>query len=113
MKWDGEKFGTEIPLGKMIYNNADGAVETYVATAIEIHYPSEHMLTNSNNLTPRPDIEIQIHHKLENTSNDPVTNMKIKVKNSIVSFFLSSVFNIGVNDNFLEGLGITSKQPYI
>lgn len=107
-KYDGNNLTMDILLGKMTYNNANGATEVYEAYKIELHYPSEHYLTLSTMLTPRCDLELQIHHRFVSTSEAEITNAKIRVKFAIFSIFFTETSNVGANDNFFEGLGIHS-----
>lgn len=108
LKYDGASIGMDINLGTVTFVNSAGTTEIYKAERIEIKVPSEHYIT-TNSITPRYEVELQIHHSFERSENMNVTNKLFKVNKMI----LAVLFNIGnqtEGDVFFNQIGISSKN---
>jgi hypothetical protein len=104
--YDGSRLYIDANIGILRYTNLKtSTVEEYVATRIELHYPSEHYIVKGD-ITNRYDLELQIIHELKSTSNPGVTNEKIKVKQAIISMMFTEGAS-EFDEPFLGDLGIS------
>jgi hypothetical protein len=106
--YDGERAYMDLDLGNMAFFNRRGANEVYRAYRIELHFPSEHYVTMFNQ-TPRYALELQIFHHFVASSNSQVTDKFLKVNKAVISI-LYTVGPVEDGDEFLEQLGISSKD---
>jgi len=114
LTYDGSQLYMDVDLGFIEHFNDEGAKESYKAKRIEFHLNPEHQLTNGSK-TYDGRVEIQIIHDLESpnsgvpaTDKPLVTNKKLLVKRSIVSFILTTDPEAQA-DLFMESLGISGN----
>jgi len=108
--YDGDKLYLEGDFGQMTFYNEEGAIEKYKASRIEIHTPSEHIITKHGK-SPHYAVEIQIYHDFVISDFPNITNKEMQVRQSVVSILLSEEDD--VNDIFLESLGINGKASIL
>jgi len=102
--YDGVSLHLDIDLGFIEYFNFElNSKEIFKAEKIELHLPSENLITRDS-ATNRFILELQIHHKLESKNkiiNSP--NNQIDVKNAIISI-LFEVGKMETGDKFFDQL---------
>lgn len=105
--YDGEKLLLNINLGTLEYFNFEhDTKETFQAHRIEVHLPSEHLVTK-NGATKRTILELQIHHKIV-AINQVIKSKKYKqnIKNAVVSILFQTGF-MEEDEKFFGAMGIS------
>jgi len=105
--YDGIGLYLDVNLGKIEYINFDTkAKDTFEAYRIEIHLPSEHMVTKHGN-SNRPILELQIHHRFHSSNlMYKKTLDPINVKKAVISI-LFEIGNLDEGDKFFDQMGVT------